>query len=111
VDRNAFQANAPTEELSPLEPFAEKWRAFGWQVFDADGHDMVQLHDAYQQACMATTPSVIIANTIRGKGVPSIERRADRWFCNFTATEVEQLIHELHGTDVAVLSSETLVVR
>lgn len=111
VDRNAFQANAPTEELIPLEPFAEKWKAFGWQVFDADGHDMVQLHDVYQQAFRATAPTVIIAHTVRGKGVPSIERRADRWFCNFTAAEVEQLINELHGSDVAVLSSETLVVR
>jgi transketolase len=53
----------------------------------------------------------VIADTVRGKGLPSIERRADRWFCNFNAAEVESLLKELHGEDVTQLTSETLVVR
>ena len=56
-------------------------------------------------------PSVIIADTVRGKGVPSIEKRADRWFCNFKSDEVAELIKELHGEAKAELTSETLTVR
>ena len=56
-------------------------------------------------------PSVVIANTVRGKGLPSIEQRADRWFANFTKQEVEMLLQELHGSVPADISSETLMVR
>jgi transketolase len=111
VDRNAFQANAATEDLIPLEPFASKWESFGWTTWTVNGHDMNDLHRAYQETRTCTTPAVIIADTVRGKGVPSIERRADRWFCNFTAAEVEQLLKELHGAGSVALTSETLVVR
>ena len=48
---------------------------------------------------------------IRGKGLPSIQERADRWFCNFSADEVEQLLEELHGNHITQLTSETLIVR
>ncbi len=54
---------------------------------------------------------MIIADTVRGKGLPSIERRADRWFCNFSAAEIDQLLEELEGSQQAQLISETLVVR
>jgi transketolase len=86
VDRNGFQANARTEDLVPLEPLAGFPYAAG-------------------------VPSVLIADTVRGKGLPSIESRADRWFCDFTAGEVEALVEELHGASEARLSSEGLVVR
>ena len=56
-------------------------------------------------------PSVIIADTIRGKGLPSIEKRADRWFCNFSSSEVDLLLKELHNEGKAKLTSETLIVR
>jgi transketolase len=56
--------------------------------------------------------NVIIADTVRGKGLPSIEARADRWFCAFTAPEIEQLLQELHGLKEEILiTSESLVVR
>jgi len=54
---------------------------------------------------------VIIADTVRGKGLPSIEARADRWFCAFKEEETAQLLLELHGHVETVISSETLVVR
>jgi transketolase len=63
------------------------------------------------QAFPAARPSAIIAHTVRGKGLPSIERRADRWFVNFSHDEVESLLKELHGGDVTTLTSETLIVR
>ncbi len=55
--------------------------------------------------------NVIIADTVRGKGLPSIEARADRWFCSFTQQEANGLLNELHGAEEALLESETLIVR
>lgn len=112
VDRNHFQANVRTEELIPLEPMAPKFEAFGCAVERIDGHDFAQMEAAFSRLPFAAgKPSVIIADTVRGKGVPSIEARADRWFCNFTHDEVEALLRELHGEAQAQLTSETLTVR
>ncbi len=112
VDRNHFQANIRTEELSPLEPLAPKFEAFGWETSRINGHDFEQLHEVFLGTHLnTTTPRVVIADTIRGKGLPSIEARADRWFVNFTHNEVEQLLGELHGNALSNLTSETLMVR
>jgi transketolase len=112
VDRNEFQANARTEELIPLEPLAAKFRAFGWSCDTADGHDFAALERATDAAgAERGRPSVILARTVRGKGVASLEARADRWFARFTAGEVEELLRELHGGVAAELVTEGLVVR
>ncbi len=112
VDRNHFQANVATEELIPLEPIVPKFEAFGCAVTRIDGHDFGQMEAAFSRLPFETgKPSVIIADTVRGKGVPSIEARADRWFCNFSAEEVDALLRELHGEAQAQLTSETLTVR
>jgi transketolase len=112
VDRNGFQANIRTEELVPLEPLAPKFEAFGAHVKRVNGHSFAALDDAFAHLPFATDkPNVVIADTVRGKGLPSIEQRADRWFVNFTHEEVESLLRELHGEAKANLSSETLVVR
>jgi len=112
VDRNGIQANARTEDLIPLEPLADKFAAFGAVARTVDGHDF----DALEQVFAAVpfermAPSVIIARTRRGRGVPSLEDRQDRWFCNFTAAEAETLIAELHGAAPVGLQAEPLVVR
>jgi transketolase len=113
VDRNQFQANIRTEDLVPLEPLADKFRAFGCEVLRIDGHDFNQLEKAFGSLSHGSggKVKVIIADTVRGKGLPSIEARADRWFCSFTAREVRQLLEELHGNIEAVIESETLIVR
>ncbi len=112
VDRNGFQANVRTEDLIPLEPLAAKFTAFGCAARSVDGHDFDALGDALSEFPYAEgAPSVLIAATVRGKGLPSIEARADRWFCNFTSAEVEELVAELYGTHAAELTSEALVVR
>jgi transketolase len=56
-------------------------------------------------------PSVVIADTIRGRGLPSIENKADRWFCNFSDTEIKSLLKELYTKEKTQLVSETLIVR
>ena len=112
VDRNAFQANMRTEELIPLEPLEDKFGAFGATAIRVDGHDFDALDAAFGSLPLRNDgPSVVIAETVRGKGLPSIAERADRWFVNFTHDEVVALLAELHGEGEADLTSETLVVR
>lgn len=112
VDRNAFQANMRTEDLIPLEPLEQKFTEFGaGEVRRVDGHDFAAMSSAFEGLPAGRGPSVVIADTIRGKGLPSIAERADRWFVNFTHDEVEGLLAELHGEGPADLTSETLVVR
>lgn len=112
VDRNEFQANLKTEELIPIEPLLDKFEAFGWQPYNCNGHDFDNLEKTFKSfSPFPEKPPVIIASTIRGKGLPSIEARADRWFCNFTSDEVEQLVKELYSKEKTELISETLMVR
>src|SRR6201996_63112 len=112
IDRNHFQANMPTEELIPLEPLQNKFTAFGAAVTRINGHDFTELHKAFGKYPFGKGHlNVVIADTVRGKGLPSIQERADRWFCNFSAGEVEQLLLELHGSHQTILTSETLIVR
>lgn len=112
VDRNQFQANMRTEDLIPLEPLAPKFEAFGWRVKRVDGHSFTALDGALAEVPFAVgRPSVLIADTIRGRGLPSIQERADRWFCNFTHAEVDALLEELHGVRRAEIESEALIVR
>ena len=78
VDRNGWQANRRTEELVPLDDLAAKWRAFGWRTTAVDGHDVSQLAEAFQKPAEPQhEPLVVIANTIRGKGV-LVPRRSSR---------------------------------
>jgi len=73
VDRNKCMIDGPTEEVMALEPFADKWRAFGFEVIEADGHDFDSLAAALDKAAEARDkPVVIIANTIKGCGIDFI---------------------------------------
>lgn len=74
VDRNNLMIDGPTEQVMALEPFADKWRAFGWNVLEVDGHDLDQLDAALETAWGATEqPTLILANTVKGKGVDFME--------------------------------------
>ena len=74
VDRNRLMIDGKTEDVMALEPFADKWRAFGWDVVEIDGHDFDQLDEALSRAWAATEqPVLILANTIKGKGVDFME--------------------------------------
>lgn len=74
VDRNNIQIDGNTETVMPLEPLADKWKAFGWHVQEIDGHNVESIIDACSMArAVVEKPSVIIAHTIPGKGVPFME--------------------------------------
>ncbi|MBI2099883.1 MAG: transketolase [Candidatus Vogelbacteria bacterium] len=75
IDRNNIQIDGFTEEIMPLEPLKEKWAAFNWHVQDIDGHNFQEIVGAVEHAkAVFNRPSVIIAHTIPGKGVPEFER-------------------------------------
>lgn len=113
IDRNQFQANMKTESPIPLEPLESKFEAFGLEVYSIDGHNFQEIDETFQSLSFnSKRPTVIIADTIRGKGLPSIEEKADRWFCNFSHKEIESLIDELYGKTLKTeLTSERLIVR
>ncbi len=74
IDRNNIQIDGMTEDIMPLEPLADKWRAFNWHVIEIDGHNFNEIVDAVNQAkAIAEKPTVIIAHTIPGKGIKEIE--------------------------------------
>ncbi len=82
IDRNNIQIDGFTEDIMPLEPLADKWRAFNWHVQEIDGHNLESINNAIQEAkAVFNSPSVIIANTIPGKGVDFTERRFE-WHGN-----------------------------
>ena len=112
VDRNNFQANMETEKLIKLEPLADKFRLFGWNSFETNGHSFIDMDETFNNLQKDTgKPSIIIADTIRGKGLPSIESKADRWFSNFSHEEIHNLLEELNTGKKTNIKSETLIVR
>lgn len=74
IDRNMMQIDGPTEKVMSLEPLADKWRAFGWNVLEINGHDMRQILEACEKASqIKSKPTMIIAHTVKGKGVSFME--------------------------------------
>ena len=73
VDRNRLCIHGDTEDINGLEPFADKWESFGWNVLEIDGHDHSEIFKALTSASNTPKPTVIIANTIKGKGISFME--------------------------------------
>ena len=74
VDRNMHMIDGPVEKIMGLEPLADKWKAFGWNVIEIDGHDFNAIASAIESAKeIKNVPVVVIANTIKGKGVDFME--------------------------------------
>ena len=74
IDRNGLQIDGLTSKVMEIEPLAAKWQAFGWEVFECDGHDIQELIDTLKKASnTAGKPSVIIAKTVKGKGISYAE--------------------------------------
>ncbi len=81
VDRNGLQITGRTEDIVRLEPLADRWRSFGWEVEEVDGHDIGQLITVLRSAPRRPgRPTVILARTVKGKGIPFVEGRAQSHF-------------------------------
>jgi len=98
VDYNEVQLDGPVHEIMPLEPFADKWRAFGWAVLEINGHSMCQVLDALDAVEeIHDRPTVIIAHTTKGKGVSYMENDS-RWHGQApNAAQYAQAVAELNG--------------
>lgn len=98
VDRNRLQICGNTEEVMPLDPLPEKFRAFGWNVIIIDGNDMRQIIDACEKAAASKkNPTVVIMKTDKGKGVSFMENNADFHGKTCTPEQYEQAMKELRG--------------
>ena len=96
VDNNGLQIDGWNCDVMNLAPFNEKWRAFNWHVIEVDGHDFTQLIDAFNQAKLIKgQPTVIIAHTIKGKGVSFMENNPDFHGKAPNAEQVEIALKEL----------------
>lgn len=98
VDHNKVQLDGTTDEIMPLRDLEGKWRAFGWNVIRCDGHDINALYDAFVAARAYTEgPSVIIADTIKGKGVSFMEGEAAWHGKAIPDADLETALKELGG--------------
>jgi len=89
VDYNKVQENGPVKDIMNLEPLKKKWESFGWHSIEIDGHDFQQLISAFDEfGTIKGKPTVIIANTIKGKGISFMEGQS-KW--HGKAPDAEQL--------------------
>ena len=98
VDRNHLQVDGPSDEVMPLEPFPDKWRSFGWNVISADGHSIPALLGAIEAAANAKhIPTVIIAETTKGKGISFMENRYEWHSGSVSPEQLETGLADLKG--------------
>ncbi|HXG48974.1 MAG TPA: transketolase [Methylomirabilota bacterium] len=98
VDYNKIQSLGRVEEVINLEPFAEKWRSFGWAVREIDGHDVLEVEDTLIQVPFeAGRPSCVIAHTVKGKGVSFMEGKLLWHYRSPQGEEYEAALVELEA--------------
>ena len=96
VDHNELQIDGWNRDVMSLEPLAEKWKAFGWHAIEVNGHELSQLIAAFDEAKgVKGKPTVIIAHTIKGKGVSFMENNVDFHGKAPTLAEMEKALEEL----------------
>ncbi len=96
IDFNKWQATGRSEEIMALNPLKEKWKSFGWHVQEIDGHDYLQIQDAFKKTKSFNKPSAIIANTIKGKGVSFMEDDNNWHYRIPSKSELNAAIRELN---------------
>ena len=96
IDRNNLQITDNTEKVMSLEPLAEKWKSFGWEVIEVDGHNYQELIDAFSESEKNNEkPTLVLANTIKGKGVSFMENKAEWHHGLPSEEELAQALEEL----------------
>ena len=107
VDCNHFQIDGRTEDVMNIEPLAGKWKAFGWHVIECDGHNLEELLKAFNEAkSVKSKPTVIIADTVKGKGVSFMEHVVDFHGRAPTEKEREIALRELSEIEKQECESE-----
>lgn len=98
IDRNRLQITGSTEEVVRLEPLADRWRSFGWTVHEVDGHDLDALLKAFKTAPVLGKPTVIIASTVKGRGLPYLEGNLRSHFVKFDERQQRRAMTTLQRT-------------
>jgi transketolase len=98
IDRNKLQSIHSTEGTLGLEPFVDKWQAFGWNVIEIDGHNHEQLLSACESN-VAGKPLCIVANTTKGKGISFMENQVLWHYRSPQGEEYDAAINELENDD------------
>lgn len=102
TDCNKFQIDGPTDEIMGLGDLEAKWRAFGWTTFRVDGHDLAALDRAMLEARAAKgKPAMIILDTVKAKGVPALEGRAESHNAPFGPANLEAALASLDAKESA----------
>ena len=98
IDRNRLQIDGGTEQVMGIDPLKDKWIAFGWKAIEIDGHDYSQIKMALEMADQTVgKPTVIIADTVMGKGVKSIENN-NQWHGKVpTKEQLPEFLEELRA--------------
>jgi transketolase len=98
LDRNGLQIDGRVEEVMDIKPLSEKWRAFGWKVIEIDGHDYIQILNALDTAEeIKGQPTIVIAETVKGKGVSFFENKVEYHGVAPTDDELERALKELES--------------
>jgi len=98
VDYNKFQIDGRIEETKGLEPLKQKWEAFNWRVLEIDGHNLKEVMDAYDKADgIKGRPVIILAHTVKGKGVSFVENQNRYHGIAPTKEELDRALKELKG--------------
>jgi transketolase len=96
VDNNGLQIDGRIDEIKSLGSIPEKWKSFGWHVIEIDGHDMNQILEAYEEARgVKNRPTMIVARTLKGKGVSFMEGKVDYHGVAPSADEREAAMAEI----------------
>ncbi len=96
IDRNGLQVDGFCCDVMPTEPLAAKWRAFGWHVIEVDGHDIAQILRAFHLTQKTKDkPAMIIAHTVKGKGVSFMENRKEWHARSISKEETEAALQEI----------------
>jgi transketolase len=96
ADYNRLQLDGTVAEIMELSPFTDKWRAFGWRVLEIDGHNMSEILEALSTAQKTTgKPTIIIARTIKGKGVSFMEDQVKWHAGGLSSVQLEQALADL----------------
>jgi transketolase len=96
IDKNNFQLGGPTSEIMSVGDLAAKWRSFGWDVVEVDGHNISELYDAFTKETAPGKPFAVIANTVKGKGVSFAENNNAWHHAVLTKSQYDIAVAELN---------------
>lgn len=95
VDNNRFQSDGKSETIMDCGDFADKWKSFGWNVCSVDGHNISELYNAFVECNVKNKPKVVIAHTIKGKGVSFMENNNEWHHNRLTKLHYDQALQEM----------------